>query len=542
MIRDPIQEGLASGWKVTDAARLQSDLALQADVAIIGSGAGGGVTVEILAKAGLAVLIIEEGPLKSSRDFNMREADAYPQLYQESAARKTRDKAITILQGRCVGGSTAVNWTTSFRTPPATLSYWERQFGLKECSSAALAPWFETMEQRLSIAPWTVPPNENNDLLRRGALKLGLHVGAIRRNVRDCWNLGYCGTGCPTNAKQSMLVTTIPSALSLGAMLLTRARVEKLVFSGNRVSAIECRAMDETGVRPREPKIRIAARHVVLAAGAIGSPAILLRSQAPDPNRLIGTRTFLHPTVISAALMPSRVDGHAGAPQSIYSDQFLGSQPIDGPIGYKLEVPPLYPLLFGITLHGHGEKHAALMRQFPHAHVLLALLRDGFHERSEGGTVMLRKDGSALLDYPITEFVWDGVRRALLSMAEIQFAAGARSAGPVHELGEQYASWPEARAAIETLPLKPLLARVVSAHVMGGCAMGAEPKFSVVNAYGMHHQVENLSVFDGSVFPTSLGANPSLSIYGLTARNASRLAEQLSGKPAPDILGRKQDS
>ena len=231
--------------------------------------------------------------------------------------------------------------------------------------------------------------------------------------------------------------------------------------------------------------------------------------------------------------MSERVDGYAGAPQSIYSDHFLGTHAIDGPMGYKLEVPPLHPLLFSVTLQGHGEAHAALMREYSHAHVLLALLRDGFHEQSRGGQVRLRKDGSPELDYPITDFVWDGVRRALLSMAEIQFAAGARSAGPVHELGAQYKSWPEARTAIENLPFKPLIARVVSAHVMGGCAMGADAKSSVVNAYGTHHQIENLSVFDGSVFPTSLGANPQLSIYGLAARNASRLAGQLSGKPAP---------
>jgi choline dehydrogenase-like flavoprotein len=535
MIRDPIREGIASGWKVTDASRVQSDLALEADVAIIGSGAGGGVAAEILANAGLAVLIIEEGPLKSSGDFNLREAEAYPQLYQDSAGRKTRDKAITILQGRCVGGSTTINWTTSFRTPPATLAYWEKQFGLKECSAATLAPWFETMERRLSIAPWTIPPNQNNDALRRGAAKLGIPTGSIRRNVKDCADLGYCGVGCPIDAKQSMLVTTIPAALTLGARLICGARVEKLLIDGSRVTGLECRAMDERGVWPRGYRIHINARYVVLAAGAIGSPGILLRSQAPDPHQLTGTRTFLHPTVISSALMPERVEGYAGAPQSVYSDHFLATHPIDGPIGYKLEVPPLHPLLFGSTLQGYGEPHAALMRQFPHAQVLLALLRDGFHQQSQGGKVRLRKDGSAELDYPITDFVWDGVRRALLSMAEIQFAAGAKSAGPVHELGARYTSWPEARAAIEKLPLKPLIARVVSAHVMGGCAMGTDAKSSVVNAYGMHHQIENLSVFDGSVFPTSLGANPQLSIYGLTARNASRLAEQLGGRPGPRL-------
>ena len=535
MIRDPIADGIAAGWKLTDGARLVADVALEADVAIVGSGAGGGVAAEILAKAGLSVILVEEGPLKSSRDFKMREAEAYAQLYQESAARKTSDKAITILQGRCVGGSTTVNWTSSFRTPPATLAYWEKNFGLKDCSVAALAPWFEAMERRLSIAPWTVPPNENNDLLRRGADKLGLHSAAIRRNVKGCWDLGYCGMGCPTNAKQSMLVTTIPAALALGARLVSGARVDKLLFSGGRVSGIECQALDERGVWPRAAKIRIRAKHVVLAAGAIGSPAILLRSQAPDPHRRIGMRTFLHPAVLTSALMPQRVEAHAGAPQSIFSDHFLGTAPIDGPIGYKLEAPPLHPLLFGSSLQGYGEPHAALMRRFASTHVLLALLRDGFHGESQGGKVVLRSDGSAELDYPISDFVWDGARRALASMAEIQFAAGAKSVAPVHELGVMHSNWPDARAAIEKLPMKPLLARVASAHVMGGCAMGADPTHAVVNAYGAHHQIENLSVFDGSVFPTSLGANPQLSIYGFSARNSSRLAEQLTGRPAPLI-------
>jgi choline dehydrogenase-like flavoprotein len=110
-------EGMGSGWKVIDASALVADRTLEADVAIVGSGAGGGIAAEILAKAGLKVAIVEEGPLKTSSDFKMREADAYPQLYQESAARKTKDKAINILQGRCVGGSTTVNWTSSFRTP-----------------------------------------------------------------------------------------------------------------------------------------------------------------------------------------------------------------------------------------------------------------------------------------------------------------------------------------------------------------------------------------------------------------------------------------
>jgi len=527
MIRDPIRAGLAAGWKVTDAAALDRDLALEADVAIVGTGAGGGVTAEILAAAGLEVVLIEEGALRSSGDFHMLEAEAYPQLYQESAARQTLDKAITILQGRCVGGSTTVNWTSSFRTPAATLAYWQDRWGLADLSPAALAPWFERMEARLAIGAWTVPPNENNALLARGAAKLGIATGAIRRNVSGCWNIGYCGLGCPTNAKQSMLVTTIPAALARGARLVCGARAERLALRRGRVAHLECSALDARGIGPAGPRVRVRARHYVLAAGAIGTPALLLRSGAPDPHRTLGRRTFLHPTVISAAVMPGRVDGYAGAPQTIYSDHFLERGPIDGPLGFKLEAPPIHPVLFGRTQQGFGAAHAEGMANFARTHVLIALLRDGFSPESEGGNVGLRADGSPVLAYPLTPFLWDGVRRALAAMAEIQFAAGATSVLPVHERARPYASWAEARAAIAGLPLEPFLTRVVSAHVMGGCAMADAPARGTVDSLGRHFQLENVSVHDGSVFPTSLGANPQLSIYALTARNATRLAGRL---------------
>src|SRR5581483_120607 len=182
-----------------------------------------------------------------------------------------------------------------------------------------------------------------------------------------------------------------------------------------------------------------------------------------------------------------------------------------------------------------GAFHADLMRQMPYIQAMIALVRDGFHAQSSGGQVSLKRDGSPSLDYPISDFLWDGMRRALLSMAQIQFAAGAKMVLPVHEQAVPYRSWTEAKAAIERLPMAPLRARVVSAHVMGGCGMGSDPERSVVDGRGTHHQVGNLSVFDGSVFPTSIGANPQLSIYGLTARNASILAAALTGKPAPAI-------
>ncbi len=531
LLQDPIRDGLKRGWKVLGGPHGPLPETLTCDVAIVGSGAGAGITAELLAKAGLKVVIVEEGPLKSSTDFRQLEAEAYPTLYQESAARKTEDKAINILQGRCVGGSTTVNWTSSFRTPTPTLNWWQQHFGLADYTADALAPYFQQAETRLAIGPWLTPPNENNDLLRRGAAKLGIPAAAIARNVKGCWNLGSCGMGCPTNAKQSMLVTTIPAALDRGAMLLVETRIERFELAGGKVVAMHGFAVNPNGVRTSGSKFatKIVAKHYVLGAGAINSPALLLRSDAPDVSQLLGRRTFLHPVVASAAVMPQKVEAWQGAPQTIYSDHFLDTQPIDGPIGYKLEAPPLHPVIFASTVSGFGASHAELLRQFPNTHVLLALMRDGFHEQAAGGRVKLRGDGSAALDYPLTDFVMDGARRALLSMAEIQFASGAQRVLPVHELAEPYTAWAQAKQGIAGLPMKPLLTKVVSAHVMGGCGLAGDEKRGVTRPDGVHWQIDNLSIHDGSLFPTSIGANPQLSIYGIVNRLAQGLVKRLAG-------------
>ena len=537
LLPDPILEGIQRGWKVSGGAFGAAAANITCDVAIIGSGAGAGITAELLAKAGLKVVIIEEGPLKSSRDFNQKESEAYPSLYQESAARKTQDKAINILQGRCVGGSTTVNWTSSFRTPQTTLQFWQDRFELKDYSVQALAPFFEQAERRLNILPWLVAPNENNDLLRRGAAKLGIAASAISRNVKGCWNLGSCGLGCPTNAKQSMLVTTIPAALDLGAQLLTETRAERFELEGGRngkIKALSCsfslpNSAADQSKRARQA-IKIIAKHYVLAGGAINSPAVLLRSGAPDPHGVLGKRTFLHPVVMSSSVFEQKVEAWAGAPQSIYTDHLMDTQAIDGPIGYKLEAPPLHPIIFASTVPGMGQGQHDLLKSFPHNHTLLALLRDGFHDDSPGGKVKLRGDDSAVLDYPLTDYVMDGSRRALLSMMEIQFAAGAKQVFPLHEMAKPYTSWAEARDAVNKLPMKPLLTKIVSAHVMGGCGLAGTEKLGVTRPDGVHWQLENLSIHDGSLFPTSIGANPQLSVYGTVNRLAQGLAKRLTGR------------
>lgn len=526
-IPDPIRAGFARGWAVEDGARLERDRTVECDVAIVGTGAGGGIAAEVLTAAGLNVLLLEEGGLYSSSDFDMREATAYPRLYQESAARQTRDKGVTILQGRTVGGSTVVNWTSSFRTPPATLGWWHDTRGLP-VDTDTMAPWFDKVEARVNVSDWQTEPNANNHVLGDGAAKLGIPFGHIRRNVKGCWNLGYCGMGCPTNAKQSMLVTTLPAALDRGAALWQRMRAERLTLARDKATGLIAVALAADGLTPTGRTLTVKARQVLLAGGAINTPALLLRSKVPDPFELIGAHTCLHPTVVSGAQFARDIRPFDGAPQSLYSDHFLHTDPIDGPPGFKLEVPPVHPLLAGVTLAGWGADHARLMADLPRLNVIIALVRDGFHPELQGGRVGLRNDGSPVLDYPLTETFWQAARRALLAMAEIQFAAGARAVLPMAENASLAGSWSEAQAQIAGLSLATLTTRVVSAHVMGGCAMGRDETQGVCDSEGRVYRLQNLSVADGSLFPTSLGANPQVSVYAFAWKVAARLARDMA--------------
>jgi choline dehydrogenase-like flavoprotein len=524
---DPFVQGMhEEKWQVFDGSRFTGDETWETDVVIVGTGAGGGTAAEILSQAGLHVVMIEEGALQTSQDFQLEELDAYTGLYQEGMTRSTRDGAISILQGRTVGGSTTVNWTSSFRTPEPTLDYWAQNFAVKGLSPKELAPWFERMEQRLSVVEW-LAPNRNNEVLLRGCEKLGIPVKAIPRNVKGCWNLGYCGMGCPTNAKQSMLVTTIPEALRRGAKLVHRMRVQKLMMDKDGVRELLGLALDSDGKKTTGKTLRVRARYFVLASGAIGSPSILLRSGAPDPYRTLGKRTFLHPSVFAFARFAEPTNPFHGAPQSVYTDHFQWQYGNSGRMGFKIEAVPMQPLFASVVMRGHGMRHRQRVEQLDHTAGSLALLRDGFHEGSPGGAVMLDRFDAPLLDYPITDYMMDGVKRAYKAIGEIYFAAGAQTYFPGHGDAKDYTSYQEFLRDLDSFSFDTLRMRLGSAHVMGGSGMSEYPRLGVVNSQGRHHQLENLWIWDGSLFPTSVGANPQLSIYGIVAKLAHEFLESV---------------
>lgn len=540
-IPDPWKDGIEAGWKVIDAATLDNDLNLEGDVIIIGTGAGGAVSAEILSRAGLKVVMVEAARLKSTHAFDMDEGAAYRDLYQEGATRMSKDTAISILQGRAVGGTTVVNWTSSFRTPDQVLDHWAENYGTRGLSASEMAPWFDRMEQRLKISKWIVPPNFNNAIIKTAAEKLGWHWDTIPRNVEGCWNLGYCGTGCPTNAKQSMLVTTLPEAMSAGATLVHSAEAWTLEHDGTRVSAVQCRALNARK-QPTGRQIRLRAPTIIAAGGGINTPGLLLRSRVPDPHKRVGARTTLHVVSTAFGVFEDEVAGYYGAPQSIYSDEFVWRDGVSGKIGYKLEVMPVHPGVSSVLMDVPGPRHAQEMQDLPNLSIGLALMRDGFHEQSQGGRVELRDDDTPVVDYPVNDYLMEGTRAGILTQAEMYFAAGARKVRARHADAHWHQSWAAAREEINNLHYAAHYVPLGSAHVMGGCALGEDQQLCVTNSQGRYHHLDNLYVFDGSLFPTSLGVNPQLSIYGMTAKLASELAQGLVGDRPSDVRRETQDA
>lgn len=526
-VPDLFRQGMQQGWRVFAAHEPLPPLP-PADVIIIGSGAGGATSAEILSRAGLQVYILEEGGLHTSQDFANDELKAYAELYQEGALRATADGGIGVLQGRTVGGTTTVNWTTSFRTPNSTLQQWQQQYGIEWANATSLAPWFASVEQRLNVAPWAMAPNANNDIIRKGCETLGLSWDIIPRNVKGCWNLGYCGTGCPVNAKQSMLVTSLPAALEHGAVLIHSLRIERLAHNNQRVTAVHGQAMNATFSHAEGPRLQFSAPWIIVAGGAINSPALLLRSFAPNPYATLGKRTFLHPVVMSLATFAEPINGFYGAPQSVYSDAFNEVTSGSQRMGYKLEVPPMQPSITSALMGQHGEGNWQRVKNLAHSHLMLALMRDGFFPDDPGGTVQLRKNGDPVLDYPLRQRLFTTAQHALEKMAEIQFAAGAQEVVPLHSHALGVGNMRAYHAMTRGLAWQIHNLRIASAHVMGGCAMGPEAANSVVNLTGQHHQLENLYVFDGSLFPTSIGANPQLSIYAVVSKLANEFLRAAS--------------
>ena len=469
--------------------------------------------------AGKSVVVLEKGGYNSESDFTYQEAQATPELYLKRGLLSTKDLSMLILAGSTLGGGTIVNWNTSFRTPDDVLEEWARTSGLSEFTGQALQDSFAAVERRIHVNTENSQHNKQNQALFDGSAALSYHAGVIRRNAVGCeQRCGACGFGCRYACKQSTMKTYLQDAYDNGAKIVVRCSVDKVLIEDGKAVGVEAKAIDvQSG---KTYKVTVRAKVVVLAAGTIHSPAVLLRSEVE--NKHIGKHLKLHPVSVVSGIYQEKVYAWKGVMQSAYNDEFSH---LDKNYGYTLESAPVHPGLIGLTTPWYGaHEYRESMLDAPNLATIIVLPRD----KGEGA-VTTDRDGEPVIDYTTSAYDRQHLLHGLRTAARVHFAAGAKAVqslqnknNRVDRLADGSVSMRDLNdfdARLERYGMGPNRMVMFSAHQMGTCRMGADPKTSVTDEHGEEHSVKGLFVCDGSLFPAASGVNPMLSIMALVHRN-----------------------
>ena len=503
---------------------LASMVNLNVDLIVVGSGAGGAPVAALCAEAGLSVVLVEPGGLVLPAMANQREADMLPQLYWESGARMSADRAVHIHQGKGVGGSTLHNLNLCKRIPAPVLRAWRRERGLAYLPESRWDERYAEAERLLEVGPASPQlASEANAVLQRGCEALGWRGGPLRHNRSGCVGSGYCEVGCSFDAKNNALKVFIPRAVKAGAVVLSHCQAIEVLHDGHQVSGVRVRVVQPDG---DGATFIIHAPRVCLSASATGTAALLLRSKVPCPDGSVGDNLHIHPAVVAAGEFEQPLHTWRGIPQTWECTELLDFEtahnnkpaPKQGGDGRIWIVPAFsHPMATAAMLPGFGATHVQAMARYPHMMALTAML----HDRTKG---RVRPDGELGLriDYWPNEADRRALSAGLVASARLLFAAGAkRVLVPAAELVviERVADLPRLAA----LPVARRQIDITAVHPMASVPMGDDREVAAVDSRGKHHHVEGLWVADGSLFPGSIGVPPQLSIYALGLHVARHL-------------------
>lgn len=500
------------GQDVTD------EWTLTADVVVVGSGAGGGVIAARLAAAGKDVIVLEAGGQHTEEQFPTDEVGALRRLYWRGGLTQTEDRNVTILAGGTLGGGTTVNWSNCVAPPDHVRAQWADEFGLEGLDGAEFDGHLSAVLQRIGASNEHTAINGPNQRLLEGAKALGWDAITTTRNVdgdlEDQRATGHTGFGDRSGAKQGSLRTWLPDAVADGARVVVDCTVDRVLTSDGRATGVTGWYDDGS----RRVLVTVEAPTVVLAAGALETPAVLLRSGIGGPA--VGRNLRLHPVPIVTAMYDEPQEGWSGPPQGIVVDERSAS--FDGH-GYLIESSHWHP---GLTAGAIGWRdardHKLIMGRAANMAPFLAVTR----ERGSG-SVTLDAQGQGLVHYPLDdEFDVEVLRQGLRDMVRLHVAAGARvivDLAPgrlVWRRGDDVESYADRVAAV---PLGAAGRAMFSAHQMGSARMGDDPRTSVANPDGQLHDVQGVWVGDASAFPTAVGSNPMVTIMALADRTAERI-------------------
>lgn len=503
---------------------------LDADVVVIGSGAGGGTIAGVVAAAGKGVVVIEAGVATSERDYKQLEIIAGQTMMYKGGVALTADSNVGLLAGRTLGGGTTINWQNCVAPSREVRREWAGEHGLTDLDTPEFDRHLAAVLARMGANQDCSDLNGPHQRMVEASKALGWSWHIATLNVDPALHTpdlaGYTQFGDVTGAKRGTLKTYLRDAYDAGAKILCSTKALRVRQENGRATGVEATYTDPSTLETRSVTVR--ATDVVIAAGALETPAVLLRSGIGGPD--VGKHLRLHPSSGMFGLYQDDQRAWWGPPQAAVMDEFrdLG----DG-YGLLVEGSHYYPGVFAFQLAlTDGRKHKALMSKLANMCHLLFITRD-----HGGGTVTLDATGEAVHHYSLDdERDREQVRRGLRVLSELHLAAGAQElwvntpSAPPFVRGGDLDAWLH---GLYALPFGAGGIALGSAHQMGSARMGIDPATSVADVRGELHDVKGVWIGDTSAFPTASGANPMLTCMAL----AHRTAEHIAGRPASGAPG-----
>lgn len=499
-------------------ADYKGDVRAACEVLVIGSGPGGSVVAKELACAGHDVILLEEGPPFGASDFRQEPGESFHRTLREAGMRAARGTMyIPTMQAIALGGGSLINSAICARSPGWVFDAWAEDAGTASITREALDPHYARVERFLDVesTPMEVQ-GERNLRFKRGCDALGISSEPTPRNVSGCKGSSECFTGCRNGAKRSTDVSYVPAAIRAGARVFSSVRAEHIVMNGRRATGVRGRVVEPFTGRAGAT-VDVAASVVVVAAGCMATPLLLMKSGVGASNGRVGSDLQLHPGLAIMGIFPEPIDPWTGATQGYHSLHFLRE-------GIKLEVLWSPPAVLAARFPGFGhdfQRHLTTYNRMAPFDVIIAAPLSRGTVRSRRGS--LEPD----IRFEFAQKDVELLQQGLGILADICWAAGATGILPgLHGVPDLITSKEEA----EILKTKRLSAKDMipaANHAFGTARMARLASEGIVDERGRCHDTENVYVADTSIFPGSPAVNPMLTCMALADRIALGIAESL---------------